>query len=415
MIRRPKGTRDLLPGETEVRGEVEEALREVCESWGYREISTPTFEHLELFEKKSGEEIVDEIYGFEDKGGRRVALRPEVTASVVRSYLQEMQARPKPIKLYYFSNCFRYEQPQAGRYREFWQFGTEILGGGTPELDAEAVALSDEIMGRIGLEYRLEVGHLGVLRALARELGVPEEERDRLLSLLDVGDREGVREVFGEDAEEAFAVLDVEGEADRALSELRDLLSSHEVDEELGDLEALVEELGRHGVVPVVDMGIARGLEYYTGTVFEAYAPGLGAQDQVLGGGSYELCSVFGGEEMRSTGFAFGFDRLVEALGGQGSAPGPGGPPVYVAPVSESVRSYALQVGRRLRREGLRVEVDSTGRGIGAQISHADSRGVEWLVIVGERERDSGTVSLKDMETGEQETVEREDLPGRLD
>ncbi|MBS1263936.1 MAG: Histidine--tRNA ligase [Methanonatronarchaeales archaeon] len=409
MIRRPKGTRDLLPGEMETRRRVEDAIRRICESWGYREISTPVFEHLQLFKEKSGEDIVEELYAFTDRGDRGMALRPEATASIVRAYLQEMRADPKPVRLYYLANCFRYEQPQSGRYREFWQFGTEVLGGDTPEADAEAIALSDAVMRELGLENSLELGHLGVLRGLADDVGVPVEERDRLLSLIDRGDREAVRQVFGDEAEGALSILDVRGEAEEALRRLEDVLSPYDARDGLEDLRAVMRELERFRVGPKLNMGIARGLEYYTGAVFEAYAPGLGAQDQVMGGGSYELCSVFGGDEMRSTGFAFGFDRVVQALEAQGELPGPGEPAVYVAPVTTSVRRYAISVTRRLRDAGLRAEIDVKGRGIGAQVKHADSKGVAQLIVIGEREEEAGEVSLKDMESGEQVTLSLDD------
>lgn len=409
MIQRPKGTRDFLPEESERRRKVRERMEQVCRRWGYREVSTPTFEHLELFTEKSGEDIVDEIYGFTDKGDRELALRPEVTASIVRTYLQELRAAPKPIRLHYFSNCFRYEQPQSGRYREFWQLGTEILGGNTAEADAEAIALADACLRELDLEHSLEVGHLGVLRDLAADVGIPEGDRDSLLSLVDRGDRDGVRELFGDEAEDALAVLDVRDDPFDAVARVRDELSDYDVDDSLDELEAVLEEVERLGVEPTVNMGIARGMEYYTGVVFEAYAPGLGAQDQVLGGGSYELASVFGGDDLRSTGFAFGFDRVVQALEAQEELEEPDGAPIYVAPVTDAVRRYALKVARRLRAAGLRVEMDTTDRGIGSQISHADSAGVPQLVVIGEREEEAGEVSLKDMDSGEQVTLSLED------
>lgn len=409
MIQRPKGTRDFLPQESETRREVREQMQRVCEAWGYREISTPTFEHLELFTEKSGEDIVDEIYGFTDKGDRELALRPEITASIVRAYLQEMRADPKPIRVHYFSNCFRYEQPQSGRYREFWQLGTEIVGGNTAEADAEAVALADACLRELEMEHSLEVGHLGVLRALAADVGVPEKDRDRLLSLIDRGDREGVKEIFGQESEDALAILDIRGDPVEAVERIRTELSDYDVAEAVDEFEDVLLELERLGVEPTVNMGIARGLEYYTGTVFEAYAPGLGAQDQVLGGGSYELTSVFDGDELRSTGFAFGFDRVVQALEAQDRLPEPRDPAIYVAPVTDAVRRYALKVARRLRAAGARVEMDTTDRGIGSQISHADSTGVAQLVVIGEREEDAGEVSVKDMDSGEQVTLSLED------
>ncbi|MCJ7640177.1 MAG: ATP phosphoribosyltransferase regulatory subunit, partial [Euryarchaeota archaeon] len=165
-LARPRGTRDLLPADMRRRRFVESRFKDVAERWGYREVATPAFEPLELFTLKSGEAIVDELYSFTDKGGRSLALRPELTAPVARLYVNELQATPKPLKLYYFGDCFRYERPQSGRYRQFWQFGIELIGSALPEADAEVIALAQRMLASVELDANIHVGSLDVLRAI---------------------------------------------------------------------------------------------------------------------------------------------------------------------------------------------------------------------------------------------------------
>ncbi|WGI18168.1 histidine--tRNA ligase [Methanonatronarchaeum sp. AMET-Sl] len=411
-MQKPKGTRDLGPESMEVRKKVEEVMRDRCEGWGFREVDTPTFEHLELFTLKSGEEIIDEIYAFRDKSERELALRPEVTASVMRFYSDELRARPKPLKLYYFSNCFRYEQPQKGRYREFWQFGTETIGGDCSKTSAETIALACEILDSFGLEYDLHIGYLGVARGVLESEGVVGEDQDRLMSLIDKGDVDAIIDfldglsVSSDCRGVLVELIDLVGEGRDTVSQALDVLESYGFGEEggfgLDNLSETLSYLESYGDVDyTLDLGIARGLEYYTGTVFEIYVPGLGAQNQVCGGGEYSIPQLMG-ENQFSTGFAFGFDRVVEAIKHQ-EIDLDIGPRLmaYIIPVSDEFRDEAVQILGRMRGS-FPADIDLTGRGIGDQISHADSIGVRFAVIIGEREVENGTLSLKDMESGDQ-------------
>ncbi len=189
-IERPRGTRDFLPDEMEKRREIERIMREIAESYGYREIATPTFEHLELFTIKSGEGIVEEMYTFKDKSGRDLALRPELTAPVMRMFVNECSVMPKPLRFYYFANCFRYERPQRGRYREFWQFGVELIGSQSYLADAEVIALSYNILDSLGIDFELQIGHVGIMRFLLDPLG--EERAAKIMRLIDKDDVEGL-------------------------------------------------------------------------------------------------------------------------------------------------------------------------------------------------------------------------------
>ena len=180
MIQCPRGTRDFLPDELEKRRFYENRLRHTARTFGFREVETPIFEDAELFILRSGPNVLKELYAFEDKGGRQIALRPEMTAPVVRMFVDNMSNEPKPIKVFYFGQCFRYERPQSGRYREFFQFGAEIIGSATPETDAEAIALAYAMIGQIGVKnYRIRIGHIGVLRQRIADAGVPAERTAR--------------------------------------------------------------------------------------------------------------------------------------------------------------------------------------------------------------------------------------------
>ena len=186
MIQRPRGTRDFLPDEMERRRHYEGKLRSVAKRFGFRETATPIFEDSELFIMRSGPNILDELYAFKDKGDREIALRPELTAPTIRMFVNNMSNEPKPIKLFYFGQCFRYERPQSGRYREFFQFGAELIGSATPDTDAEAIALAVSMIEELGLkEYRLRIGHIGVLRQKLLDVGIPAENMAEILQKLD--------------------------------------------------------------------------------------------------------------------------------------------------------------------------------------------------------------------------------------
>ena len=201
MFTRPRGTRDFLPEEMKKRRKVENIIRKVFESYGYEEIMTPTFEHIELITAKSGEEIRRSIYNFRDKGNRELALRPELTAPVMRVYANELQFKPKPIRLYYIANCFRYERPQAGRFREFWQAGVELIGSSSPMAVAEIIALADDVLKKLGLkDYEINIGHIGILRKILSE--VDEKKQNLILHYVDKGELGVVEDMLKNEKEE---------------------------------------------------------------------------------------------------------------------------------------------------------------------------------------------------------------------
>lgn len=409
-IERPRGTRDFLPDEMEKRRAIESIMRKIAESYGYREIQTPTFEHLELFTIKSGEGIVEEIYAFKDKGGRDLALRPELTAPVMRMFVNECSVMPRPLRFYYFANCFRYERPQKGRYREFWQFGVELIGSTSPLADAEVISLAYTIMKELKLDFELHIGHVGLLRHLLRDL--EEDKASKIMRLIDKKDEKGLESYLNE--------IGVSNDLKESIRAMIELAGGKDVIEDAGKIipdfdfthiETLCNILDALGVEYTLNLGIARGLDYYTGVVFEAYAKhGLGAQKQICGGGSYRLAHLFGGEDVPSTGFALGFDRIAEiceikTLGKK-----------TVAVVNFSgLESEAFKIADQIRENtDVHVVVDVMERNIKRQLSYANDINADLVVIVGKREIQEGKVTVKDMESGEQRKLTLQELINEL-
>ncbi|MCD4703460.1 MAG: histidine--tRNA ligase [Methanosarcinaceae archaeon] len=394
-ISKPRGTRDFLPEETTRRRHVENIMRQVVNNWGYHEIITPTFEKLDLFTLKSGEGVVGELYNFMDKGNREMTLRPELTAPVMRMYVNGLQANPRPLKLFYFENCFRYERPQKGRYREFWQFGVEVIGSKLTDADAEIIALASEMIRAVGIQGDLHVGHLGIIRHVLRDLG--SEEQTKIMRLVDKKDDSGLEDYLEEihaSAEIRRNVLELiclSGED--AVLKARQIIGDIE---ELDHFEELLTLLAAYGVNYNIDFGIARGLDYYTGMVFEIYAEGLGAQNQVCGGGSYQLIQLFGGGDVPSTGFGLGFDRIMEICKIE-----PDRAVNAVVIATDETRTDAIRVATAMR-ETIPVYLDIMKRNFKAQLSYANNMNADFAVIVGKREVEAGQVTLKDMHSGEQ-------------
>ncbi|NOZ58672.1 MAG: histidine--tRNA ligase [Euryarchaeota archaeon] len=419
---RPRGTRDFLPEEMAARRSVEQRMRRVFVRFGYAEVATPTFEHLELITAKSGEEIVAHLYHFKDKGGRDLALRPELTAPVMRLYVNELQSSPKPLRLYYFGNCFRYERPQAGRYREFWQAGVELIGSSSPEAQAEVIALAKAVLDELGLRnYELHVGSVGVLRKFLEERGIAEGEQCRIMGIIDKGDEEQLEEellklgLSEEDRSAIAGVLELKGERSAVVSRAEELLAGREAAlNELRELEGILDALESFGVREyTLNLGIARGLDYYTGMVFEIYASKLGAEKQICGGGSYSLAETFGGKPVATSGFAFGFDRIMLALEKDGvELGGEEGAKIMVIPFGEEYLDRAIEISALLRRS-VACELEVMRRKVKKALSYASSKGIDYVVLVGE-ETERGRVLLKDMRSGEQREVDIEELEREL-
>jgi histidyl-tRNA synthetase len=399
MLQKPRGTRDFLPDEMEKRRYIEGIMRETSRRWGYREVCTPEFEELELFTIRSGEGIIQEMYVFEDKGGRKLALRPELTAPVLRIYVNEGRSLSKPLRWCYFSDCFRYERPQKGRYRQFWQFGVELIGADTAMSDAEPVMLAGDILKNTGLPCDMHVGHLSFVKKLLE--GVDPSMQRAIRMCLDKKDFAALEHLletngFSELKESLIALVE-----SRSLAEVFEITGDIP---EKSRIEEVFSILDSSGIPYTLNTGIARGLDYYTGIVFEAFAENLGAENQIMGGGTYRLAHLFGGEDTPSSGFAIGFDRVMVALGEipAGRDPGVG---LVIAPGS---RKWALEVAQAFRNSGIRAETDLSGKGIGAQMAQV-SRHADFAVIIGAREAECRGVTLKNLQSGLQNEMTVDD------
>lgn len=422
-LQKPRGTRDFLFDEMKERKFVENTMRTVFETYGYQEIKTPIFEDLALFTLKSGEGIIEEIYHFQDKGGRDLALRPELTAPVARIYLNQLQKAPRPIKMYYFGSCFRYERPQAGRFRQFWQFGCELIGGKSPDCEAEIIALAAHCLEELKLEdYQIHLGNLGILRGILTQNGVSADQQDQVMAIIDKGEVKELEKLLKElklNEESKNILLELIGmqghrEVIPVVQELvKDYPDATKSLEELEKLLVMLEAFGFTGYT--VNLGIARGLDYYTGTVFEIYVEGLGAQKQISGGGTYNLIEIFGGEKVESTGFAFGFDRVMESLKIQKTkAPLKGRVDVFVAPISTETKLKAFEIAQNLRKNNITTDVELVGRKLKKILSFADNSGARFVVMVGARDLEEGKITLKDMESGDQEQISIENITSVL-
>lgn len=413
---KPRGTRDFLFEEMRERKEVENTLRNVFENYAFQEVQTPLFEDLKLFTTKSGEEIVNQLYNFKDKSERELALRPEITAPIARLYLNELQKTAKPIKLYYFGSCFRYERPQKGRFRQFWQFGCELIGAKSPEGEAEVIAMCNNSLEELGISSEININHLGIIRGLFKHFDIDSLTQREIMIIIDKGDKELLKEsLIGENPvikdkelnKVLMKLIDMVGDS-TILKDIKDLVSPYdEAKEALVEFEELVKTLESFQVTNYkLNLGVARGLDYYTGIVFEVYVPGLGAQKQVCGGGTYSLIKLFGGEEVVSTGFAFGFDRLMNAI--EELTEKKEIKPIvntYVAAISESTRQKAFEIAQNLRISNIPTEVDLSRKKFKKLLSYANKIHAKYVVLVGERDLEENKVTIKNMERGEQELV----------
>ncbi len=415
-----KGFRDFLPEEMVARREVFQRIEGVVQSFGFREIDLPSLEKMKLFEVKSGEELVDQTYSFEDKGERKVTLIPEQTPSRARVLAKEKSLN-EPVKWYSTSKRWRYEQTQKGRLREFYQTDVDIFGADSVEADAEIITVLVEIMREMGVEKAVEV--LINDRNLVEEVLDKEDVEDKRKVMEVIDDREKMSpEEFLEElmdigldkdrAERIDDIVGIKGPLNEKLDDLEELVSG-DVEGALERMEELAEILENYGVLENVklDMSIVRGLDYYTGLVFEVFDK-KGELRAICGGGRYdELVELFGGEEVPAVGFAIG-DAVIEELMRREDV----WPKeklmtdVYVLPVSKSVVEEATEIVRELRGEGLVVETDLKDRNVSAQLNYANYIGAEKVIIVGERDLDEGKVTVKEMESGEEELVKIEDV-----
>ena len=407
-----RGMRDLLGRDAQVFTYVMSNAREVAFLFGFKEVFTPHVESLELLGAKSGDEIRQRMFMFEDLGGRRVALRPEFTASIARLVTSSLRNEPKPLKLFSVGTVYRYDEPQRGRYREFWQSNFELVGSNRPEADVEIILLTNKFMQALNLQgYAFKIGHIGIIRGVLSQEGVDERVQNAVLQRMDKKEYEAALKLL--EPEKCRHVLqgliDIKGKDWRdTLDQVNVLVSDYEkakiAVENLSEVLTLI-TFSNSQISLIVELAFARGLEYYTGMIFEVYIPQL--EIALGGGGRYDrLIETFGGESTSAVGCAHGIDRIALALQTQNVVFSTGTKrSAVVIPITESVKKDTLKITQLLREQGISTELELMGRKMGKALEDADKRGFNYAVIVGERELEKSTVVLKDLKKREQTIV----------
>ncbi|MDN5348167.1 MAG: histidyl-tRNA synthetase [Clostridia bacterium] len=405
LTTRPRGTEDILPEEIEAWYYLESTAREVCRQYGYREIRTPIFEHTELFNRSVGEtsDIVSkEMYTFDDRGGRSITLRPEGTAPVVRAFLEHhLYAQVQPVKLFYLGPMFRYGRPQAGRLRQFHQFGVEAFGSQDPAIDAEVIALAMDFYRRLGLKnLELHLNSVGCPACRSEHRArLQEFLRDRLSELCPT-----CRERFERNP---LRIFDCKEEACREMVARAPTITEALCGNCAAHFQAVQRYLRAIGIEFQVDTYLVRGLDYYTHTAFEIMVEGIGAQSSIGGGGRYNgLVEACGGPPTPGVGFGLGLERILLALKAQGWEPERrGGADVLVLTAGPGLEEQAFRLTAALRAAGLAADKDYLGRSLKAQMKYAGRYPVKLAVILGPEEWGRGRALVRDLAEGWQEEV----------
>ena len=397
----PRGTQDLLPQDSYKWRFLERRLMEIAEAYGYREIRIPTFEHTELFIRSVGEStdvVGKEMYTFEDKGGRSITLRPEGTAGTVRAAIEHgLLAGAMPLRLCYLLSCFRYEKPQAGRLREFHQFGVECFGAADAAADAELIHLAGNILSGVGVrDLSLEINSIGCPTCRKAYL---EKLRTYFQSHYD----ELCDTCKGRLETNPLRILDCKSPVCKAICEGAPVIVDSLCDDCKEHFRRLQEYLTAMDMPFTVNPHIVRGLDYYTRTVFEFVSSQIGAQGTVCGGGRYDgLVEEMGGNPTPGLGFGMGLERLMLVLEAQGvELPAQPTCDVYLAGIGDAASRRAFLLAQELKEDGLHAQSDLCGRGLKAQMKYADKIGAKYAVVLGDEELQSGTANLKNMLTGE--------------
>ncbi|MGB3694184.1 MAG: histidine--tRNA ligase [Spirulinaceae cyanobacterium] len=488
-IERVRGVNDILPDICTVEQQIAAQLSSCFQSFGYRPIDVPILEYTELYLRKSGEELISRMYDFTFYN-RRLCLRPEFTASIVRAYIDNLQGQPLPLRLYYQGPVFRYEKPQRGKYRQFTQMGVEMLGAGGAMADAEAIATACKALGKLGLSnYRLVIGHINVLSKFLGSLNLENRLSSFLLANMEVLRREGreyieksLQEIYpyfgaavedipstnkltqlfqhSSNSEARLAILElvesmninlddtrpseeiaerlldkikhqdqnpainkalgfmaelgqIKGKPEAALPQAEKVLKAYEVDSSaLGELRDILKNLESYDINQEsisLDFGMSRGLQYYTGTIFEIHHGDSGKGQQLCGGGRYDelVATLSGKKNIPATGFSFGMERLRLALEEENLLPTKVTETVdvLVIPVTPQEYSYGIQVAEKLRHGGLKVELDVRSKNVSSNLQYAVKQGIPFAVILGSQEEKAAKVMLRDLAANKQEQV----------
>ncbi len=424
MFKTVRGMRDFLHRDAEKLRYIEQVARELAVLYGYEEILTPVVESYELLAAKIGEEIRQRMYVFTDLGYRKVALRPEFTASVARVVTTKLRNAPKPIKLFSLGSVYRYDEPQYGRFREFWQANYELIGSNQPEADAEILTITNHLLKKLGLRsYCFKIGHVGILRGILTQEGIVEEQQNHVMQMLDK-----------KRWEEALTTIKQLGASEQCLTTLKKIFETRgkaafnilrKTEKAVQNYESGVDAVENLRQIltfattgdkfeTLIEPGFARGLEYYTGIIFEPYVPELGIA--LGGGGRYDkLIELFGGEPTPAVGVAQGIDRIVLAMKKQKTQfKIRDEKRAVVIPVNAEMKTKAFEISSMLREAMIPTEIEVIGRTVSKALSDADRRKVTYAVLVGPEELKEGKVVLRNLTTREQKTVDIRELVKKL-
>lgn len=402
ITKKIKGTEDVLPKESYRWQFVEKIMREQANSYGFKEIRTPVFEHTELFARGVGQTtdvVQKEMYTFNTKGGESVTLRPEGTAGAARAVLEHgLENDGLPIKASYFVSCYRYEKPQAGRLREFHQFGLEEYGTQSPSADAELICAAQSIFDRLGIEsLKLEINSIGCPQCRAQYHKALREYFEQYKDSL-------CETCLSRLEKNPMRILDCKSPVCSKIAEDAPKITDYLCEECQNHFASVKKYLDAAGIKYTVNPTIVRGLDYYTKTVFEFVTDFIGAQGTLCGGGRYDgLVEELGGKHLPSLGFAMGMERLLMLMEKQGiEITQPSGCSLYVASMGENASFKAFEIVKSVRDCGLVAETDVVGRGLRAQMKYADKIGAAYSMVIGDNEIEQGSAKVKNMETGEQ-------------
>lgn len=401
----PRGTQDVLPSQSYKWHYLERTALETARLFGFKELRFPVFEHTELFNRSVGDTtdvVQKEMYTFLDKGGRSITLRPEGTAGAMRAILQNgLLNEALPLKVSYLVSCFRYEKPQAGRLREFHQFGVEMVGSASPAADAQTIGVAKAIFDKLGITgLELEINSIGCPECRAKyHAALKEYFQSHIEELCET--------CRGRLEKNPMRILDCKSPVCSEIAKDAPKVLDYICEDCRAHFEGLKGQLDAMGIPYQVNPGIVRGLDYYTRTVFEFVATGIGAQGTVCGGGRYDgLIQLLGGQPTPSIGFAMGLERLLLVMEQQGlEIPKEASCDLYMGSMGEKAQLKAAQLCSQLREAGFYAESDTMGRGVKAQMKYADKLGARYSCIIGDNELEQGIVRVKQMETGDTKEV----------
>ena len=415
LSKAPRGTKDITPKDVYKWHYVEKKFREICALYGYEEIRTPVFEHTEVFARSVGDTtdvVQKEMYTFADRGDRQLSLKPEGTAGVIRSFIEnKMYADTQPTKLYYITPCFRYERPQAGRQRQFHQFGIEVLGSDGATVDAEVISLAVQFFNELGLKnLSVNINSVGCPKCREAYNNKLKEYLDQKVDVL-------CETCLERKDKNPMRVIDCKNP--QCKENLKDIpfMIDHLCDDCKEHFETLQKYLTEMGIDFVVDKTIVRGLDYYRKTAFEIISNDIGAQSTVCGGGRYDgLVELLGGPKgVSGIGFGLGIERLLLTLENNNiEIENPKSTDIYIATIGEAAKTKSVKIVKDLRANHISSDNDHLDKSIKAQFKYSDKINAKYTVVIGDDELANDTATLKNMQTSEQTTIKLSELVDEL-